>query len=355
MAQNVTMYGRLDVGLNNSKTTVGIGAAQLVVKGNNVVNEDGLSTGLWGIMGSEDLGGGMKANFKHEMDLDMDAGALNVAAGRNSTLGLSGGFGEVRLGRSYTPAFGVIGMSDVFGTTGASTVNLVGGVNTGVRASNAIFYTSPSMGGFVANVMVQKNDASTTLAGVETRAKTSANGFSLTYASGPLAVAYGYNKEKGSAFTNAIDAVFSTVAADRTAGAAVASAQDGYAKTSALSATYDMGAAKFYAGYTVAKSRSDTTDAASAEGKSSETNLGVAVPMGAITLMAGAGRNKLTTNLTTGELTGTDVVLGATYALSKRTTTYIKTGTSNKMSGDLNGVALSNKTTRTSIGLRHTF
>jgi predicted porin len=51
---------------------------------------------------------GLKANFVHEMDLDMDVGALGVAAGRDSTLGLSGGFGEVRLGRSYTPLFSTI-------------------------------------------------------------------------------------------------------------------------------------------------------------------------------------------------------------------------------------------------------
>ena len=344
----------MDVGINNSKTNYASGNSTSVFKDNNAVNEDGLSTGKLGFKGSEDLGGGMSANFVHEMNLDLDTGKLDVGSGRDSTLGLKGGFGEVRLGRSYTPAYNVIGLSDVFATTGASTVSLTGGVNTGVRASNAIFYTSPSMGGFVANVMVQNNDATTTQNGVETSAKTSANGLSLTYMAGPLTVAYGYNKEKGAKFTNAVNALLSTIQdkddkGSRTAGAVVQSAQDAYAKTSALSASYDMGVAKFYAGYTTVKA--NTTGAL----EGTETNLGVAVPMGSMTLMAGAGRNEVSFVGSTGRATGNDAVVGATYSLSKRTTTYIKTGTYNKLSGTIDNVAYSTKATRTSIGLRHRF
>jgi predicted porin len=58
---SVTIYGRLDVGMNNQKTTVSeTGAPTAFFKGNNLVNEDGLSTGMLGFKGTEDLGGGLK-------------------------------------------------------------------------------------------------------------------------------------------------------------------------------------------------------------------------------------------------------------------------------------------------------
>jgi predicted porin len=198
---SVTIYGRLDVGMNNQKTTVtatdGGVSASAFIKGNNLVNEDGLSTGLLGFKGTEDLGGGLKANFVHEMDLDMDTGTLGVAAGRDSTLGLSGGFGEVRLGRSYTPLFSTIGASDVFGTTGAGTVNQFGMANTGVRVSNAFFYTSPYFGGLTVRLMEAQNNAQTN-ASVGNAGKTSAQGFSVTYAAGPLRLSAATGTEKGS-------------------------------------------------------------------------------------------------------------------------------------------------------------
>ena len=346
---DVTIYGRLDVGMNNTKVTVApVGADTLWIKNNNAVSEDGLSTGLLGFKGTEDLGGGMSANFVHEMDLDMDVGALGVAAGRNSTVGLKGGFGELRLGRSYTPLFSTIGMSDVFGTTGAGTVNTLGMAATAVRASNAIFYTTPAMGGFTASVMVQNNNAQTSLS-VGNAGKSSANGFSLNYASGPLAVAFANGTEKGSS-VDRVAGIFADVFNAANAAAAAAATANTKYTGNALSATYDLGVAKAYFGYVSTKDDNDTT-VANGEIKMKETNVGVAVPMGSLTLMGGVGRNKASVTGEAGSATGTDVVLGATYALSKRTTTYIKTGTYGKYKNETGSV----KTTRTSVGLRHTF
>jgi hypothetical protein len=56
---------------------------------------------------------------RYAQDSDIHVGALATAAGRDSTIGLEGGLGKVRLGRSYTPLFSVLGASDPFGTTGA--------------------------------------------------------------------------------------------------------------------------------------------------------------------------------------------------------------------------------------------
>ncbi len=308
------MYGRVDVGLNQQKVTSG----SAWVKSNNLVNEDGLSTGLIGLKGSEDLGGGLTASFKQEWDLDLDTGFMKTSEGRNSTLGLSGGFGEVRMGRSYTPLFNVIGSSDVFGTTGATTVTLYA---DGVRASNALFYTSPSFGGVKVDAMFTNNNNSTNL----TETKDNHLGLSATYAEGPLMVAVGYGKIK------------------TTTGAV-----KGETKGVAVAATYDLGAAKVYFGHTSGSEQKDVS--LTTESKAKETNLGVSVPLGAVTLMAGVGKNKVENISATGAVTkgdGTDVVVGATYALSKRTTAYFKTGTYDKVENT--------KTTRTSMGLRHTF
>lgn len=346
----MTIYGRLDAGLNQQKTTITNGAASAFYKGNNLVNEDGLSTGLLGFKGTEDLGGGLTANFVHEMDLDMDVGALGVAAGRDSTLGLAGGFGEVRLGRSYTPLFSTIGASDVFSTTGAGTVNTFGMASTGARVSNAFFYTSPSFSGLTVRLMAAQNNAQTNTS-VGNAGKTSASGFSVTYANGPLMLAAATGTEKGSS-VDRIGTIFSTTsAAVTTAGTAAAAANAKYTG-SAVTATYDLGVAKVFFGMVNTKDDNDTT-VAGGELKLKETNLGVAVPMGAVTLMAGVGSNKVTEVGEAASLKGTDVALGATYALSKRTTAYVKTGTYNKYK--LSDADISAKTSRTSIGLRHTF
>jgi predicted porin len=240
----VTIYGRLDVGMKNQKTTAtataGGVSATAFFKGNNLVNEDGLTTGLLGFKGTEDLGGGLKASFVHEMDLDldMDTGTLGVAAGRDSTLGLSGGFGEVRLGRSYTPLFSTIGASDVFGTTGAGTVNQFGMANTGVRVSNAFFYTSPDFGGLTVRLMAAQNNAQTN-ASVGNAGKTSAQGFSVTYAAGPLRLSAATGTEKGSSIDR-LAATFAETAAAATAAGTPAAAPNAKYTGSAISAYEGM-------------------------------------------------------------------------------------------------------------------
>ena len=339
--------------MNNQKTTVSeTGAPTAFFKANNLVNEDGLSTGMLGFKGTEDLGGGLKANFVHEMDLDMDVGALGVTAGRDSTLGLSGGFGEVRLGRSYTPLFSTVGASDVFGTTGAGTVNQLGMAATGARVSNAFFYTTPSFSGLTVRLMAAHNNAQSN-ASVGSAGKSSAQGFYINYTSCPLMLAAASGTEKGMAIDRVGLIEAATAAAATAAGTAAAAANAKYTG-SALTGTYDLGVAKIFAGFTTFKDDNDTT-AAGGEVTTKETNLGVAVPMGAMTLMAGVGTNKLSTAGVALSAKGNDVAVGATYALSKRTTAYVKTGTFNKYSMTVDAVTAATKTSRTSIGLRHTF
>lgn len=335
---SVTIYGRLDAGYSaTTSTSYAAGTGTGTETKNNGINTDGLATSLWGMKGVEDLGGGLKANFQLEQGVAMDSGLVasttgaNIAAAaekqgfnRVSTLGLSGNFGEVKIGRDYTPLFSTIGAADVFGTTGATTVNLY---PDGVRASDMVSYSTPAMGGFGAKVMLGRNDLS---AGATTT--TSANtGLSLSYAAGPLYVGFAWGEIKGSA-------------------AGVDSKQNGMA----LSGTYNFGAAKLFANHTRAKVEPITSVNANVE--TNETNLGVAVPFGAATFMAGIGRNNVDANVlgTSESASGNDYALGLTYDLSKRTALYIKHGVYNKVDNSATLITGSKQQT-TALGVKHTF
>ena len=118
---SVTLFGGADLGLRSVTT----GANKFTG-----MSQDGIYSSRFGVNGVEDLGGGLKANFHFEGGMNPDVG---TAAGfnftRKSTIGLAGGFGEVRFGRDYTPLFTVAGIADPFGTNGVgSSYNLANGV-----------------------------------------------------------------------------------------------------------------------------------------------------------------------------------------------------------------------------------
>ncbi len=103
-AQNVTLFGRLDVGLQFTNKVNPAGDSLSEVK------NGGILPSIWGIRGSEDLGSGLKAVFNLESDFGADTGGsrglgnISGAFGRQANVGLSGGFGTVLLGRQYSPA-----------------------------------------------------------------------------------------------------------------------------------------------------------------------------------------------------------------------------------------------------------
>jgi GBP family porin len=98
---SVTLYGVLDAGLvyaNNSHTAGSSGQSWGVGSGS-------VSDTLWGLKGSEDLGGGMHAIFKLEDGFNIGNGALSQSSdmfGRQAYVGLqSNQYGAVTLGRQY--------------------------------------------------------------------------------------------------------------------------------------------------------------------------------------------------------------------------------------------------------------
>lgn len=123
-----------------------------------------------GFRGTEDLGGGLSANFMLEAGLLNDTGAgaatnsNNQASGsaggggltfnRQAWMGLLGKFGEVRLGREYTPTFSAFALNDPFGGNGSMVMSqawqgAIGGLvlANAVRTSNGVSYQTPAAWG----------------------------------------------------------------------------------------------------------------------------------------------------------------------------------------------------------------
>ena len=108
----VTIFGIADLGLLSTSAS-GSGSVMSL-------NTDGNTSSRLGFRGTEDLGGGLKANFHLEGAVSLDSGTggtsnlnnkdANVGSngftfGRRSTLGLASNWGDVRLGRDYVPSF----------------------------------------------------------------------------------------------------------------------------------------------------------------------------------------------------------------------------------------------------------
>lgn len=97
----VTIYGIADAGLRRSS---GVDAAQAASAGSVSALGSGINTtSRWGLRGSEDLGGGLRAEFNLESGMNVDTGAPNAKYfDRASVVGLRNNLGSVMLGRQTT-------------------------------------------------------------------------------------------------------------------------------------------------------------------------------------------------------------------------------------------------------------
>ncbi|MDR1276980.1 MAG: porin [Candidatus Accumulibacter sp.] len=156
---NVTIYGAADASLEfvQAKDASGAGVDQL---NRFRVNSN---SSILGFRGSEDLGGGLKAIFQFEGGVNVDASTA-LSFGRDTFVGLQGGFGQVKAGLITGPARSLGAAVDLtIGATGigANTAMLgkVGG-NGGnsfglwdTRRSNSVQYVTPKFGGFEVRAM----------------------------------------------------------------------------------------------------------------------------------------------------------------------------------------------------------
>lgn len=325
---SVTLYGVVDMGYNTVKLS----------DGTDTVKQTGLNSiasgSRLGFKGTEDLGGGLKANFLMEYSVQPDEATTSMA-NRQSYVGLEGAFGSVNLGRQYTLHHGVQGGADLIGNVTAA--GWIGGLDSRVRQSNAVTYKTPIFNGFSASAQIGFGESVQLNGAAKENDQTSVG---LNYASGPLALAYAYEKVKN---TSILARDLAGTAFDI---AAVAGADSW--KANALSATYDFGVAKV----AYLNNNTKATDALF-DAKFKANNFAVSVPFGALTAMATIGNGKI-------QVDGSDDTklsayqLGLTYALSKRTTAYSYIGQTK-----FKDVTVSpNETVKfntTAVGVRHTF
>ncbi|MGE0347958.1 porin [Hydrogenophaga sp.] len=281
MAQSsVTLYGRIDTSIGSTKLN-GVSTSQ-VYSGN-------LTTSRYGFRGTEDLGGGLKANFVLENGFNADDGTLgsaNTAFNRQAWVGLSGGFGALKLGKTdsvYKDIYDLGNAHNVFDSEFTATKEAyragLGGFTS--RPNNQIRYETPNMGGFSAGLTYALDED------VAANAETTA--LNLRYSAGNLAVGVAYQEDD-----------FQVLANDR--------------KYTVLAGTYNFGVAKVSGQLQNIKAGDNRKD--------TEFALGVSVPVGNVDLSAGYARSKAKDAAGADAQKGTAFSLGATYGLSKRTKLY---------------------------------
>lgn len=292
---NVTIYGRVDAGFAHySGTSAGVnnGAGSW----NGI--QGGLNrTNLIGFKGEEALGGGLKAVWNYEMNLNTDGGAdaqapgttgLDATGFRIAALGLQGNFGTVEFGRNYTPFFQVVAAVDPFATSAGpgSTTIIHPLAGTTVRFSSSVRYTSPVMSGFQAKVMYGFGENASNAA-----TKDNAWSFSGVYANGPLVAAL--------AHLNLKDAVGTTDV-----------------KSTLVGGAYNFGVANLSIAYNALKADADVV-------KHGDWHFGLTFPMGASAIQFAYNRAN---DKTAANLDANHFALGYSYDLSKRTTLYAQYG-----------------------------
>lgn len=292
---SVTLYGIADIYVGDSDA-----AGSKVAAGSG-----GVAASRWGIKGSEDLGGGLKANFNLEQGVNLGNGATTAGFTRQANVGFSGDFGTLKIGKSWNAMDDVYGASNS-GFDSALSAN-AGGVWLNGYAGEAaaqLHYTTPTIAGFTAAVSTQLNG--NVAAGNAAGGKTTA--FNVTYAAGPVAAAVAYEDNKNTT---------------------LAAAQKG----TMFNGSYDLGVAKLLGSYY-------TTKPAGGGAKTNSYQLGADVPVsGPLTLSVGFASSKVSGTGTTSRAFG---VTGA-YALSKRTTAYAGIRAANQVGKDLWAVGVNHK------------
>jgi predicted porin len=329
------------------------GLQSIDYKGTRVtgIANNGSSTSQINFRGTEDLGGGLKANFRVETDwntvsnsgntgtkkADGTVAAASTFGNGEIRVGLSGAFGSIDAGAVNYNTLGTYLTGQPFGTAIGSGfravyVNDAQGTSQ-VRSDNSVKYVSPSFSGLNASLYyagkqtkANSTDFSTTFGAYDMQGTTE---LGLNYANGPLA------------------ASFSTLKQDyKDVGPAIGGLA--YTQTvNTLGANYAFGAAKVFGLYQNNKRNDNTVN-------NKTFTISGTYTMGSVVLMAQAGQLK-----NVADKKSKLFALGADYNLSKRTAVYAryesiddKAGVAATAIAAVNGETTR---TRTAVGVRHAF
>jgi predicted porin len=333
MAQSsVTLYGILDefVGSTTAENSKNVAAASLT---QTVLNSGSVNGSRWGMKGSEDLGGGLKAIFDLQSGFNIDTGAAvqsGLLFGRQAAVGFQGGFGTVKFGRVITPFYENEGMNDAMWNATVSaamnvmrTANNWGSTTTPVfegsklgqytlRADNAVRYDTPNMSGFVGSFAYALNEKAQSTQASSNGNNGEVTSLSLVYAGGPVSGVLAYQSEKPyqpagvgvASGTPAVTDFVGTNAADRS--------------FLRLSGQYDFGTIVAKAGF----GRADHVNYIQAA-KTNEYQLALDFKASDVmTLSGGVASSKDDSIGVTPEVKRTAFTLGGKYVMSKRTFLY---------------------------------
>ena len=321
---SVTLFGVLDANARYVKN------GDLKIKS---LGSGGINTSRLGVRGTEDLGDGLKAGFWLETGLNVDSGAQSDASrfwNRRATVSLMGNFGEVRLGRDFTPTYLGYSEYDPFGDNGVAASSkfdssLGTARDTGTRADNQITYLTPgNLGGFYGRASVA--------AGEGTAGKKYYGG-RAGWAAGPIDVSAAYGQTE-----------VAPVAGD-----------DKF-KTFDVGASYDFGVVKAMGYYTQSKFVNQ---------KVATYSLGAIVPLGVGQIKAAYTHVNASGTTTAGvDVDANDadqVAIGYIYNLSKRTAlyttaAYVKNkGNATFAVASAPAITAGAKSTGLEFGMRHAF
>lgn len=330
---SVTIYGSLDAGVRRVTNSTATGGTSLTM-GSGVYNSNRL-----GFKGVEDLGGGMNAHFNLENGFKTTDGSQNGNLfDRTASVGFGGNWGSIDLGRQTSVNFKTIGSYDPFNYKYVTIVPLsdqgdvigVAGATAAVdmtRFNNDIQYT-----GVFGPVTARAEYSIGGQAGAVNSGSAKAVG--ATYANGPFTVGAAYTKRNNNMAAT---------------GAAVYRDQTNWTAGGA----YTAGPFRVAAGY--ADNKQDAL-VAGTEFRAKDYWVGGSYYITpALGLTAGYFETKATIAAVDGKRKLG--IIGATYALSKRTNFYADID-QKKFSGSAVGVyspAGQDKQTGVSVGVAHVF
>lgn len=386
---SVTLYGVLDIGYGSQTSEQRATATGTAQQRSSGVMDGANAGNRIGFRGTEDLGGGLKANFVVEQGINPTGGGLfagraataaqqvaypaaftntlgavgaipglssiSASTNRQTYVGFSGdSWGTFNIGYQYNNLYELSTLSGYNigseGLPGAAAAHVLGNTYLGGTRSNGLTYISPNFGGFTVRVQygaaggTPEVNNNTTAAGVAS--PTEGRRYSLMgqYANGPLSAALAYTSNRANNAT--------TGGASRTGN------------ITQFGASYDFGVVKL-AG--TINSGKDGGIGAAAFGAAAGTStayrsyqLGLSAPFGALVPFITVGRAYANTDGAVARAIDIrQAQIGLRYSLSKRTTAYAFYGTAtdnaaqNALLASTAGSVYKDK--KTIVGVQHSF
>lgn len=298
---SVTIYGSFDAGVRSAQDQNANGNSRTTMSSTGTYNSNRI-----GFKGVEDLGGGLNAHFTLESAFNSGTGAADSTRffGRSAFVGLGGRWGSIDLGRQYTVAFKTVGAYDPFNYKYTGIIPTAqASISAGTRNDNDIQYTG-TFGPLTARAEYALNERTGGGSGGTAAA------VGATFATGPFSVGAAYTKR---------NPTVGAVAATATTPAVVGQDRDNTHWT--VGGAFTFGPGRIAAGY----ANEDQDRLLGGEASQKNAWIGGSYDITpALGLTAAYYHTKVENFGAVGNNNGKRglFIVGATYALSKRTNFY---------------------------------